>query len=174
MFTEERMAKPSDQKEIIQIAAIKCDHNTQQEIEAKEWFIKPFSLHKLPPFFVKLTNITEAEVKQKGIEFETALKELLEFIEDYPVWTFNNDYNVFALNCQIQNLANPLPKFTRVKPKLPSWSIDPDKYSSGTLHMAAGIKLEGHVHNALHDVRSMAMSVGEFERKSNEYPAKHE
>ncbi len=54
-------------------------------------------------------------------------------------------------------------EFTRVKPMLPKWGIDPNEYSSGTLYKAADLALEGHVHNALHDVRSMAQAVAMFE-----------
>jgi hypothetical protein len=56
-------------------------------------------------------------------------------------------------------------EFFRVKERLPSWGIDPDKYSSGTLYQAAGLQMHGRVHNALHDVRSMAHAVHYFETK---------
>jgi hypothetical protein len=34
------------------------------------------------------------------------------------------------------------------------------------LYKAAGLDMDGHVHNALHDVRSMAAAVHTFENKS--------
>jgi hypothetical protein len=55
--------------------------------------------------------------------------------------------------------------FTRVKALLPEWNISPNEYSSGTLYKAAGLSMQGHVHNALHDVRSMAVAVSHFEDK---------
>jgi len=50
-------------------------------------------------------------------------------------------------------------EFVKVKELLPKYSIDPNKYSSGTLYKAVKIKMSGHVHNALHDVRSMARTI---------------
>jgi hypothetical protein len=45
---------------------------------------------------------------------------------------------------------------------LPQWGIDSDAYSSGTLYRAAGLEMTGHVHDALHDVRSMAAATSYF------------
>lgn len=53
----------------------------------------------------------------------------------------------------------PLPEFEKVRELLPKYNIDPTKYSSGTLYQAVGLKMAGHIHNALHDVRSMAAAM---------------
>ncbi len=164
MFLERRMPKQEDSKEIVQIAALKWDTLEHKEIAFKNYFITPYSLKELPPFFVELTNIDDTIVKTKGTNFEEVLEDLIIFCKDSDIWTFNNDYHVFTQNCEMRNIFNPFKTaFTRVKPLLSKWGIDPDKYSSGTLYQAAGLNMKGHVHNALHDVRSMARAVDYFE-----------
>lgn len=166
MFFEKRMPRESDEKQLIQIAAVLFDCNTGEELESFDILIKPIFHKTLPDFFVELTNITKKEIDDNAVPFAEAIKKFIEFCSDYPIWTFNNDYNVFLQNFNFHSISNPFKKpFTRVKPMLKKFGIDPDKYSSGTLYMAAGLDLKGHVHNALHDVRSMSQALYVFEKK---------
>jgi len=49
---------------------------------------------------------------------------------------------------------------------LEGWDVEnPTQYSSGTLYKAAGVHMNGHVHNALFDVRSMNAAVHAFENR---------
>lgn len=168
MFYEKRMPLPSDKKQIIQIAAVLFNQTTGKEEKKFDVLIKPIFHSSLPPFFVELTSINEEKIAQKGISFTAALDEFVAFCGDYPIWTFNNDYNVFLQNLDFHSLNNPFNEpFKRVKPLLPLFGIDPDMYSSGTLYKAVGLNIEGHVHYALHDVRSMSRAVYHIEKNSN-------
>lgn len=168
MFFVQRMPKDTDKKQIIQIAAILFDTSTGKELDHFDVLVKPIFHEKLPDFFVKLTSITQDDVDMEGIEFIDALRDFSDFVQDYPIWTFNNDYHVFQQNCDFHTIDNPFSKpFEKVKPKLSTWNIDPEKYSSGTLYKAVGLQMDGHVHYALHDVRSMAHAVHILENKDD-------
>lgn len=172
MFHERRMPRESDEKQLIQIAAVLFDHDAGEELDSFDVLIKPIFHKVLPDFFIELTNITEEEIIDKAIPFPKALKKFVEFCSDYPVWTFNNDYNVFLQNFNFHSISNPFKKpFTRVKPMLKNFGIDPDEYSSGTLYAVAGLDLKGHVHNALHDVRSISRTLHILEKKLKSTPS---
>jgi len=168
MFYEKRMPKESDQKEIIQIAAVLFDHEKGVEIDSFDILVKPVLNKKFPNFFIELTKITEDMVNKKGVSFPIALNKFVKFCKNYPILTFNNDYNVFLQNLKFHSINNPFKQpFIRVKPMLKNFGINPNKYSSGNLYKAVGLNLKGHVHNALHDVRSMSQAIHILEQKIN-------
>lgn len=158
----------SDQRQIVQIAAIKYDHSQGKEVGEFEVFCRPKYTNNLPAFFTELTGITQAVVDTYAVELGEGIGAFEDFCEGYPVYTFDKDWGVFMQNCgyiKRKFLFSDTP-FQRVKPMLAAWGLDPEKYSSGTLYKAAGLTMDGHVHNALHDVKSMAAAVDYFERSS--------
>lgn len=154
-----------DLRQIVQIAAIRVDDQGVEQ-ESFDQLVIPTYTKEFPPFFTELTNITQAEVEEHGIPFPEALEKFLDFVGDDEIWTFHKDYEVWQQNCGYINQEFPLPPFEVVKFKLPAWGIDPDQYSSGTLYQSVGLEMKGHVHNALHDVRSMSAGVHELERRN--------
>lgn len=165
MFHEKRMPKDTDQRQIIQIAAVLFDHRKGVETASLDILVKPIFHNMLPDFFIELTKINNALIESRAIPFPEALKIFLTFCAHYPIWTFHKDYDVFLQNIGFYSIGNPFKQpFTRVKPLLKQFDIDPDAYSSGTLHRAVGIHVAGHVHDALHDVRSMSQAVHVLEK----------
>lgn len=153
-----------DKRQIIQIAAILYNTNTGEELASFDKLALPLDDECITPFFEELTGITKKDVQQKGRPFPKVLQEFVDFCQDYPIWTFHKDQEVFEQNCGYYTIPFPFKKdFVRVKLLLKDWGIDPSAYSSGTLYKAAGLDMDGHVHNALHDVRSMAAAVRVFE-----------
>ena len=163
--------RPTDKnlRQVIQIAAIKVDIKTNKELETFNILCKPKYTKILPPFFTELTHITQEEVDNKGLDFLEALDMLCKFCADIQVYTMDADYSVLSQNCSYYSVKNPLKEFIRVKPMLASWGLDATKYTSGTLYKATGISIKklssGHVHNALHDVRSMSYATHYFTNK---------
>lgn len=152
-----------DLRQVVQIGAILFDMDKGEEEASFNVLTRPAHDKRLPPFFVELTGITQEDVDRDGIDFPRGFQRFVEFCGDHPIWTFDKDREVLEQNCGYFNMDFPLSDFVRVKAKLPEWGIDPDKYSSGTLYKAAGIDMKGHVHNALHDVRSMARAIHKWE-----------
>lgn len=158
----------ADRRQIVQIAAIIFDNGSGKELASLDILTFPAFAKKLPNFFTELTKITQGKLNKEGVPFAEGLKKLVDFAGSHPIWTFNLDQEVLEQNCDYFNIAFPFKKnFTRVKPQLPKWNIDPEKYSSGTLFKAVGLKMSGQIHNALHDVRSMTQAVHALGKKSN-------
>lgn len=149
-----------DKRQIVQIAAIKYDMATGKELASFEVLAKPAYESRVSDFFEELTGITQDQIDAGAVPFPEALQQLVEFCGDTPIMTFDQDWFVIEQNCGYFEIDTPFTvQFTRVKALLPDWGVDPDAYSSGTLYKAVGLTMDGHVHNALHDVRSMAAAV---------------
>ena len=148
-----------DLRQVVQIGAILFDHSKGEEEDNLDLLTFPAYTRQLPSFFVELTGITQKDLEQKGMDFPEGFQKLVEFCNGYPIWTFDKDQEVLEQNCGYFGIEFSLPDLVRVKPQLPEWGIDPNKYSSGTLYKAAGAEMNGHTHNALHDVRSMAAAI---------------
>lgn len=158
-----------DTRQIVQIAAIIYDDSTGREYTSFDQLVTPIYQKRLPKFFIELTEISQHDVDRCGRPFSQVFDDFRSFCEDYEVRTFHKDEEVLRQNCAYINKQWLFSKpFIQVKKLLPKWSVDPDAYSSGTLYKAAGLDMQGHVHNALHDVRSMAAAVHTLERKASE------
>lgn len=165
MTREKGRPGEKEKRQIVQIAAIRTGLETGKEYGSFDIFCIPAYTRELPEFFIELTNITQVQVEEEGQPFPEAILKLSDFCQDDPIWTFDADYGVLKQNATYFNIELPFKEeFIRVKPLLKGWGLDYKDYSSGTLYKATGAKLNGHVHNALHDVRSMSLAVNFFEK----------
>ncbi len=154
----------ADKRQIVQVAAIMVDTQTGEELAAFDCLVTPAYDKQVTDFFVELTGTTQADIDREGISFSDALGRFVEFADGVEIYTFDKDEEVLLQNCDYIGLAWPFEEaFIRVKALLPGYGIDPDAYSSGTLYKAVGLRMDGHVHNALHDVRSMAAAIHKLE-----------
>lgn len=168
MTRESGRPTEADLREIVQVAAIRVNPETGEELRHLDVLVKPTFVVPTPPFFIELTGITLDEIEALGVSFEAALHQFLDFCKNANVWTYNADWSVFQQNCKLHTLGFPFASqpFSRVCSMLKGWGVDNhDSYSSGTLHRAAGLEMEGQVHNALFDVRSMHAAVFVFEHR---------
>lgn len=156
----------NDLRQVIQIAAICYDHGTGKELKSFDTLVSPPFTKVLPEFFVELTGISQTDVSEQSILFPKALDQFIEFCDGIDIYTFDKDWLVLKQNCSYYKIDYPFESspFVRIKDKLPKWGLPENEYSSGTLYKAAGLNMTGHVHNALHDVRSMAAATHYFER----------
>jgi inhibitor of KinA sporulation pathway (predicted exonuclease) len=156
----------ADKRQIVQISAIIFDTESGQEVGSFDQLVTPTFEKRVQKFFTELTDISQADIERSGVSFEAAMVRFAKFCCDSPIWTFDKDEEVLRQNCGYTDIKWPFRSpFIRVKPLLPGWGVDPNAYSSGTLYQAAGLEINGHVHNALHDVRSMANAIFVFERR---------
>ena len=156
-----------DLRQIVQIAAVIVESDTGLEIDSFDQLVFPTYEKNVPEFFVELTGITQKTIDNSAVTFKQALLDFVHFTNGLPIWTFDKDEEVLRQNCSYIDMKWVFTEpFIRVKALLPSWNIDANEYSSGTLFKAAGIKMDGHVHNALHDVRSMSQAIRVFENNN--------
>lgn len=135
-------------KSVSQIAAVLYDVANGEEISS----------------FSQTIRGDESVTSEKAHDFPEALANLKKFCAHYPVWTFDNGQEIIEQNCTHCSIYFPFhAPFIRVRSLLRSWKIDPNDYSSDTLHQAAGLKLESQGEDALHGARSIAATVSYFE-----------
>lgn len=157
----------ADKRQIVQIAAITVDTSTGEELSSFDQLVIPTYEKQVTDFFTELTGITQIDIDNKGIMLDEALRLFVKYVGGMEIYTFDKDEEVLRQNCDYIGMPWPFERsFTRVKSLLPSYGVDSDEYSSGTLYRAAGLEMDGHVHNALHDVRSMAAAIYKFEALS--------
>lgn len=153
---EGNWSAPGQHREIVQIGAIRVDSDFR-ETDAFDVLVRPNINPVLSNIFVELTGITQEDVDFRGMPFETAFGEFLAFA-DAPIICMNGDGGVFRENCSLNGISIPTPfTFHRLRPFIESLDIDLGKTSSGELHTLTPTPILGHTHNALHDVRSMAV-----------------
>ena len=168
MSQESGRPTQADLREIVQIAAIRVDAENAEELAAFDMLVKPSLVLPIPEFFTELTGITVKQLETNGTTYQVALAKFVEFVHEADIWTFNADWDVFSQNCLLHQMPFPFTNrpFRRVSTMLAGWGVaNPANYSSGTLHQAADIEMEGQVHNALFDVRSMSRAVRVFEHR---------
>jgi inhibitor of KinA sporulation pathway (predicted exonuclease) len=150
---------PGQHREIVQIGAIKVDGDFK-ELEALDIVVRPSVNPVLSDLFVRLTTITQSKVDTEGMSFSSALARFFEFCEEgrSPVICMNADEAVFRENSRLNDIAFPFqPSWHRLRPYLEKCGVDTKRNASGDLHkLTPSPLMEGHVHYALHDVRSMA------------------
>lgn len=150
---------PGEHREIVQIAAIKVSpmkvRPGLEEADAFDVFAKPVINPQLSDYFINLTHITQEQVDTHGLSLRDALARFNEFRDGLPVWSYGRDDEVIAENCELIGIPSLLDPFNDVREVVRRLGIDPGKYTSGTLHKAVGVEMRGHVHNALHDCRSI-------------------
>ena len=149
---------PGQHREIVQMAAIGVDADFVEQ-DHLDVIVKPGINAVVSDFFTALTGITQDRIDSEGVQFDVAMHRLLRMTNDgnVPVICMNADEMVMRENCRLYGKVFPFATgFHRLRPFLASVGIDTRGVSSGDLHGMTDHPLEGHVHNALHDVRSMA------------------
>lgn len=150
--------KPHHHKEIVQIWAIKLDKN-KKEIDFLDIYVKPKINPKLTNRFKKLTQISQEIVDKNWISFKEALDVFIKFTKWYNIVVFDWDYKVFEENCKLNNLEFPFENnpFFRLCEILPEMWLKREDCSSWTMYKHVWKDMNSLPHNALHDVRSMAI-----------------
>ena len=145
--------------EIFQIAAVKLDpKNAWKEVDSLNVLIKPTKNPKLSDYVQKLTGITQKDIEREGLSPQEGIKQFADFSEGLMSYSFGNDAFPLSSTCRINNIPLPRSKqnFHDVRLYFERAGLQVTGYSSGTIHKALNIQMSGHVHNALHDCRSIA------------------
>jgi inhibitor of KinA sporulation pathway (predicted exonuclease) len=155
-------SRDGEHKEIIQLAALKVvfDENGLTQLSSLNVLVCPRINPCLSDYIKELTGIEQALLDDHGIDFESCARQFREFNEQGKIRCFSwgPDQQVLRENYQLNQLQWDYAGscFMDLKNHLFTLGLDFRTAPSGTLAKCVGIQLEGHIHNALYDVRSMA------------------
>ncbi len=169
------------EKEVVQIAAIKCDLDKMKIIDELNIFIKPIKNPVLSDFFTGLTGITNEKISVDGIGFEEAYDKFVEFADGLECFSFGWNLNVEMLadgtimngNLELLNLEDKrIPNYINIAPwfkkRFEENDIMPKIINSGKIAKHLGIDLSdiyGAEHNALFDTYSLWEGIKYFKAK---------
>lgn len=155
---ESGWAVPWQHREIVQIGAIRVDDEFN-ELQAFQLLVRPRVNPILSDLFVDLTHIEQHHVDIKGVYFDEAYRRFYDqFLGGRSIICMSGDEAVWKENRKLNGFTFEPRACTwyRLRPLLEHVGVDLTRVSSGDLHMLTDEPLQGHAHNALHDVRSMA------------------
>jgi len=167
---ERRWSEPWEHREIIQIAALKVDLGQGcREIACFDRLVSPRRNPRLSSYITGLTGITQAEVDTHGVPYTGAYCDFYDFCEQgrLPLYSWGDDPGVLRENCSLAGLPfGDYPAgFHDIRDVLEAAGIDTQPYSSGTVYQALGLVFPHASHNALNDVRSLAVTLTELLRR---------
>lgn len=126
--------------EIIEIGALKITLDMDRHT-AFQTFVKPTK--SVPSKITKMTGITQQMVDEQGMELQCALRQLIEFVGDLPLVTYNAEFDMGFLWAAAKrcNVALPnryscaLKRARRAFPDLPSHRLS---YVAERLNLPSG------------------------------------
>ena len=157
----------NEHREIVQIAAQKIDLKHETVVDRYEQLVRPQINSELSDYFQKLTGINQSSVDTYGVDFQ-------DMFEVFDAWA--GDLERYAYGCRADEPADvvvleenialyelPLTilrqQYGNLASVYQSIGVDTSQYNSGKLFEAFGLKLDGHEHNAMHDVDSLVQSL---------------
>lgn len=157
----------NEHRELVQIAAQKINLETEEVVDSFERLVRPVVNSELSEYFVDLTHVTQEQVNANGISFLAAYEAFLSWAGDSQMLSYSvrgddySDADVLKENIALYGLSVAFPKdfFGNLFPVFRDAGIDTTQYNSGKLYQAFGLTLDGHEHNAMHDVNSLVQSL---------------
>ncbi len=161
---ERNWSEPWEHREIIQIAAIRVTvEEGVAETGCFDCLVKPKHNPILSSYIIQLTGIEQLAVDRQGVGFAEAFAAFYTFCEQgrLPLFCYGNDFTVLAENCALNNIELAIfpAGIYDIQEIFEQAGIDTHQYTSGTVHQAVGIVFDPAAHNALNDVRSLAITI---------------
>ncbi|WP_339720599.1 3'-5' exonuclease [uncultured Paraglaciecola sp.] len=160
-----------EHREIIQIAAVKVALSLSgaQVISSFNTLVKPVINPNLSDYIIKLTGIEQHVLDDMGIDFQGALLQFHSFCSQgsLPCYSWGNDKRILIDNCLFNGIHMPdfTGNFYNLHNMARKAKLDGAHLCSGELASHLGLELHGHIHNALYDVRSIALALNQWVEK---------
>ena len=162
-------SEPWEHREIIQIAAIRVAvENGVSEIESFDCLVHPKKNPRLSAYITALTGIEQAVLDARGRTFPEAFAGFYAFCEQgqIPIYCYGDDLSVLVENCAIHDM--PLASFPAgmfdIRAIFEQAGVNTQPHTSGTIYQAVGAEFSQPAHNALNDVRSLAVTIRQLTR----------
>jgi inhibitor of KinA sporulation pathway (predicted exonuclease) len=162
-------SEPWEHREIIQIAAIRVAINGRvAELGCFDRLVRPKLNPILSPYITHLTGIQQEAMETWGTSFAEAFCAFYGFCDQgrLPLFCYGDDLAILLENFTLNNIESGMfPLMIRdIRPVFEAASIDTRLYSSGTVYQALGMEFDQAAHNALNDVRSLAVTLQQLMR----------
>ena len=157
-----------EHREIIQIAAVKVELSLTgaQVVSSFNTLVKPVINPTLSEYIIQLTGIEQHVLDDMGVDFQAALQQFHGFCAQgtLPCYSWGNDKHILLDNCLLNGIQLPdfSAHFYNLHAMARKVNIDGAHLCSGELASHLGLDLHGHVHNALYDVRSIALALNQW------------
>lgn len=156
-----------EHQEIVQIAALKIGYDKQsnsfKQLGEFNQFVRPVINPILSDYFIELTGITQSVVDEYGVGFDDALDLFNHFCEaeQTVLISWGRDDIVLNRNISLNKLSSVLlpTKHCNLRAALANSGLPIAGVNSGGLAGHFGIELLGQQHNALHDVKSLFVTL---------------
>jgi inhibitor of KinA sporulation pathway (predicted exonuclease) len=132
------------------------------EAEAEfECLTRPRLNKVLSAYFVALTGIDNDQLAARGVDFERAYRDFVEFADGAPIVAFGRDDLIFEANIRLYGIAGlpPLPRHLNITPWLRNNGLDTKGKHACDVGPLAGAPFSGRRHDALDDARSVLAGV---------------
>ena len=149
-------------KEIIQLAALKVRFSDDQlvPLSSINVLVRPTINSRLSDYIIKLTGIEQPILDDHGIDFASCARQFAEFTHQGSIkcYSWGPVEVVLKENYRLNDLKWDFPdkSFGDLKSQLYNLGLDFRCVPSGGLANKVGVELDGHLHNALYDVKSIA------------------
>lgn len=160
-----------EHREIIQIAAVKVELSLSgaQVVSSFNTLVKPVINPTLSDYIIQLTGIEQRVLDDMGVDYRDALLQFCSFCSQgtLPCYSWGNDKNILIDNCLLNAIQMPdfSADFYNLHAMVREVNIDGAHLCSGELASHLGLDLHGHIHNALYDVRSIALALNQWMQK---------
>lgn len=163
--------QPWEHKELIQLAAVRVSYTRQSATVVGSFneLIKPSINPQLSDYISQLTGISQHMLDEMGVDFASALASFMQFCQQsthggsnpLPCYAWGLDAEILVENCQLYQIAPPpcLPHFANLKALAKRLQLPAADANSGELAHRLQLSLQGHQHNALYDVKSLALAL---------------
>lgn len=157
----------NEYREIVQIAAQKIDLKHETVVDSYEQLVRPRINNELSDYFQTLTGIEQKEVDINGVDFQEMFDVFDAWAGNFDRYSYGSmanslaDFVVLEENIALYDLPSTISRkqYGNLASVYQSIGVDTSQYNSGKLFQAFGLKLDGHEHNAMHDVNSLVQSL---------------
>ena len=148
---------PNEYREIVQIGAIKVDCERLAEEADFSLLVRPIKNPQLSDYFVRLTQISQADVDAKGVTLTEALERFYQWSEGLLLYCWGIDGKTMAENAALIEVPFPfeMSRFMNIREFFKEHGVPADNYMSSTISEYFGIKPARRGHDALNDARSI-------------------
>ncbi len=175
-------------RELVRLGALKLEAETLKVLDTFDVLVKTERFNELPLSFVRLTGLTDQDLREKGVSFPDAWSKFVTFVEGYPCYSHSQaqagtsvllgDGAVLRENLMAHGLGGEFVKleFHNLFP----WFLEMYKkygyiysgnVSSGAITTFLGLPMpSGHEHQSLFDVYSVLAGLRFFKEKGEVLP----